>query len=193
MIKEAIQAGDPRLKALNKTIEDFNDPIVRGVVEDLIDSMKAANLVGMAAPQIGENWRIFVTEPRKTKFRDADQTDELRIYINPKITNVSKRQVIIWEGCGSFAHGQIFGPVRRPAEITVESFDLSGRQFRLVCNGLLARVIQHEQDHLDGIEFTEKMFDLRQFKDGFFYIRDIKGTSEQTKASRITKKEFQWL
>jgi peptide deformylase len=155
--REAIQVGDPRLKAPNKKINNFKDPKLKKIVEDLIDTIRAMELIGMAAPQIGENYRVFVTEPRETKFRTTDQADELRVYINPKIIKTSKDKSIIYEGCGSFVQGQLFGPVKRPKEITIEAQDLNGRRFRLTCDGLLARVIQHEYDHLDGIEFIEKV------------------------------------
>lgn len=189
MIRETIQIGDPRLKAPNKTIEDFNDRELRKVVDDLVNSMRTNELIGMAAPQIGENWRVFVTEPRETKTRTGDQTDELRIYVNPHIIETSKEEVIIWEGCGSFAKAQVFGPVRRPKGITIQAQDLTGKRFRLTCDGILARVIQHECDHLDGIEFIERVTDIKQLKSTEFYIRDIKGLPEIAQAAVITKKE----
>jgi len=192
-IREIIQVGDPRLKAPNKKVEDFKQSALKEVVLDLIETMRANELIGMAAPKIGENWRVFVTEPRETKFRTASQVDELRVYINPKITVTSEEQVVIWEGCGSFVHGELFGPVNRPKEITIEAQDLGGKRFRLVCDGILARVIQHEYDHLDGIEFIEKVADLGQLKNADFYIRDIKGSQKQIKASVITKKVAQLL
>lgn len=190
-IRKTIQVGDPRLKALNKTVEDFKEPALKQVVQDLIETMRATECIGMAAPQIGENWKVFVTEPRKTKFRIADQVDKLRVYVNPKIVETSKEQVVIWEGCGSFVHGELFGPVKRPKEIMIEAQDLKGKRFRLVCDGILARVIQHEYDHLDGIEFIEKVTDLRELKNADFYIKDIKGSKKQVEASIITKKVAQ--
>ncbi len=188
-IREAIQVGDPRLKAPNKTIDDFNDPTLKRVVEDLVDSMRANELIGISAPQIGESYRVFVTEPRETKFRAADQADELRVYINPKIIKTSEEQSIIYEGCQSFLHAQLFGPVQRPREIMVEAQDLNGRRFQLVCNGLLARVIQHEYDHLDGIEFIEKVTDLKKLMNDDFYLKNIRNSKEQVEASKVTKKE----
>jgi len=68
----------------------------------------------------------------------------------------------VYEGCGSVAHGELFAPVKRPKTITVEAYDKKGQKFRLVCDGLLGRVIQHEYDHLSGIEFTEKILDYRK-------------------------------
>jgi len=186
--RDTLQIGDLRLKAPNKTVEKFTDSSVKQVIQDLFDTMRANELIGMAAPQIGENWKIFVTEPRETKFRMADQVDILRVYINPIILNSSKEESIIYEGCGSVLNGQLFGPVKRPKEITIEAFDQEGKKFRLTCDGILARVIQHEYDHLNGIEFTEKIFDYRKLVSVDFYLKDIKKSPEQIKDSMITKK-----
>lgn len=191
--RDTIQIGDPRLKASNKTIEKFDDPVVGQVVQDMIDTMRAKELIGMAAPQIGENYCVFVTEPRETKFRTADQTDELRVYINPKIVESSPEETIIYEGCGSLLNGQLFGPVKRPKVITVEAFDQNGKKFRLKCDGILARVIQHEYDHLSGIEFIEKIFDYKKLMTVDFYVKDIKSSQEQVQASLIRIKEFSFV
>jgi len=189
-VRKTAQIGDPRLKTDNKTIENFNDPVLKQLVEDLVDSMRAGGLIGMAAPQIGENYKIFVTEPRETKTRPAGQSDELRIYINPVIVEESTEESVIYEGCGSVIHGKLFGPVKRPREIVIEAFDVGGRKFRFRCDGILARVIQHEYDHLSGVEFTEKISDYRKLMSVGFYLKNIKHSEEQTEASLITKKEF---
>lgn len=188
MIRDTIQIGDLRLKAENKVIVDFNDPKVKQTIDDLVDTMHQNGLIGMAAPQIGENWKIFVTEPRETKDRPADQADELRIYINPEIVNFSTEENVIYEGCGSVLNGQLFGPVKRPGEITIEAIDQNGKKFRLNCDGILARVIQHEYDHLLGIEFTEKIFDYKKLMTAEFYRELVKMSPEQIGASKITKK-----
>ena len=189
-VRETTQIGDPRLKASNKRIKNFNDPVLKQLVEDLVDSMRAGGLIGMAAPQIGENYKVFVTEPRETKTRSADQTDELRVYINPVMVEESAEESIIYEGCGSVIHGKLFGPVKRSREIVIEAFDIDGKKFRFRCDGILARVIQHEYDHLSGIEFTEKVSDYRKLMSVEFYLKNIKLSKEQTEASLITEKEF---
>lgn len=130
-LRDTIQIGDPRLKAENTTATDFQSEKVKEVVQDLIDTMREKELIGMAAPQIGENWRIFVTEPRETEARKGAQVDELRVYINPKIIETSKEETIIYEGCGSVSNGNLFGPVSRPKVITVEAFDTEGKKFTL--------------------------------------------------------------
>lgn len=192
-VRKTLQIGDPRLKAANKKISDFKNPKVKMVIKDLVDSMRANELVGMAAPQIGKNWKIYITEPRKTKFRTLDQTDKLRIFINPTITKSSKEESIIYEGCGSVVNGGLFGPVKRPKEITVEAYGKNGKRFRLTCDGLLARVIQHEHDHLNGIEFTEKIMDYKLLVGVEFYLKRIKKSPNQVQSSIITKKKVEYL
>ena len=162
-VRTILQIGDPHLKAKNKSIKNLNSPKTKQVINDLIDTMHANELVGIAAPQIGENYGIFVTEPRKTETRTGDQIDELRIYINPVITFQSKTKTVIYEGCGCVAKGALFGPVLRPKEIEIQSYNMDKHKFSLRCDGLLARVIQHEYDHLNGIEFTERIDDYRKF------------------------------
>lgn len=191
--RKILQIGDPRLKAPNKKVDDFKNPKVKKAIKDLVDSMRANELVGMAAPQIGENWKIYVTEPRKTKFRTQDQTDKLRVFINPIITKSSKEESIIYEGCGSVVNGNLFGPVKRPKEITVEAYDKNGKRFRLTCDGLLARVIQHEHDHLNGIEFTEKIMDYKLLVNAEFYLKRIKNSPNQVQSSIITKKKVETI
>lgn len=193
MNKETLQMGDPRLKATNQEVAEINDPKVKQIIEDLVETMRANGLVGMAAPQIGENYEIFVTEPRKTATRPIDQADELRVYINPEITVFSKEEVVIYEGCGSVAKGTLFGPVKRPREITIQAQGKDGTRFELTADGLLSRVIQHEYDHLSGIEFTEKILDYRKMVDLEFYKRDIRNSPEQIQVSMITKKEVRVL
>ena len=193
-VRNTIQVGDSRLKAKNKSVIHFDDLALKQVVDDIINTVRSKELlIGMSAPQIGENYKIFVTEPRKTKFRSGDQIDELRVYINPIIVNYSAESTIIYEGCGSFLNGQLFGPVKRPREITIEAFDQKGKKFRLTCDGILARVIQHEYDHLDGIEFIEKIYDYKKLMNVDFYLKDIKMSKEQVEVSVITKKEVAFL
>ena len=189
-VRDVLQIGNPRLKSKNKPVKNFNSSHVKKITQDLIETMHKNDLIGITGPQIGENVRIFITEPRKTKTRTADQSDELRIYINPKIVYFSKEKNIIYEGCGSVAEGNLFGPVKRSKEIKIEAFNEKSQKFSLLCDGLLARVIQHEYDHLSGIEFTEKIIDYRRLMSREFYIKKIKDSPPQIKASLITVKKY---
>lgn len=174
IIKKLTQVGNPILSQKAKIITDPISPTVKGLIVDLVDSMRFHKLVGMAAPQIGRKLRIFVTELRKTPIRSTTQRDKLRIFINPKIVSVSKKQIIRYEGCGSVAYGLLFGPVKRPEEITVEAQNDHGKKFKLKTNGSLTRVIQHEFDHLEGVLFTTKITDIRKIMSREEYIRRIK-------------------
>lgn len=185
-IKSVLQIGDLRLKEKNKKVTDVSSKIVKQVIQDLKDTMGKEELIGMAAPQIGYNWQIFITRPRKTKSRNIEKGDELRVYINPRLVFLSKQQSIIYEGCGSVLCGNLFGPIRRPALIVVEALDENGKMFQLRCNGILARVIQHEQDHLLSIEFTEKVSDYRKLMAAEFYRERIRNSPEQLAASKIS-------
>lgn len=192
MTRNILQIGDPQLKASNVLIENFNDPKLNQIISDLVDTMHAQNLIGIAAPQIGENYHVFVTEPRKTETRPADQSDELRVYINPKITFSSQEKLTAYEGCGCVANAQLFGPVQRPKIITIEAYDRSGKKFQMKADGILGRVIQHENDHLSGIEFIEKITDYKKLVSREFYLKDIKNSPNQISSSLITIKEFTW-
>ena len=189
-VRRVIQIGDPRLKSKNKVITDFNDKKLHTLIHDLKDTTYKTNLVGIAAPQIGKNYCIFVTHPRNTKTRNMGKEDILRIYINPKITYFSQDVVVIYEGCGSVAKGLLFGPVKRPKEVTIEAHDENGQKFEITTDGLLARVIQHEYDHMFGIEFTEKISDYRKLISQAFYKKNIRDTEETKKLLNITKIEY---
>lgn len=185
-----IQAGHPNLKKQNKEIRNVNLPKIKKLRRDLIDTMNKTGLIGIAAPQIAQNYMIFVTHPRKTKSRNLGRTDTLRTYINPKITFKSGKKNIIYEGCGSVVNGDLFGPVSRPEEIEVEALNENGQKFRLKCNGILARVIQHEHDHLMGIEFMEKVEDYKKIIVKDYYRKTIKNSKLQKQNSLVTKADY---
>ncbi|MBI1863043.1 peptide deformylase, partial [Candidatus Microgenomates bacterium] len=141
MIRQTIQAGHPNLKRKNKSVSDVTSPVIKKLIKDLTDTLYKAELIGIAAPQIAENYQVFVTHARNTKARKLGKEDVFRVFINPKITVFSKESVTIYEGCGSVVNGDLFGPVRRPREITVTALDEKGQTFSVRCDGILARVI----------------------------------------------------
>lgn len=161
IIKSVIQVGNPIIRKKSKKVGSVSSPKIKKIVKDLTDSMRYSNLIGMAAPQIGHNLRIFVTEIRPTKFRTKNQLDGLRVLINPKLSNFSKKKTSGYEGCGSVAESGIFGKVPRPTEVTINTTDEKGKKTKFTAKGLLARVIQHEYDHLDGIIFLDKVADTK--------------------------------
>lgn len=171
VIKKATQVGNPVIRKKSKSVSDFSSKETKTIIRNLVDSMRFHNLVGMAAPQIGVNSRIFVTEIRKTKLRNTKETDPLRVFINPTIQAYSKKQNEAYEGCGSVASAGIFGKVKRPDEIYVVAWNEKGQKFQLLAKGLLARVIQHETDHLNGTVFLDRVLDTKSLMEREEYLK----------------------
>ncbi len=158
-IKKVTQAGQKVLRTKAKRVTKVASPALKRLIKDLSDTMKAAHLIGIAAPQIGQGVRVFVSQLASTGTRTVKKknADPLRVFINPEIVAYSKQQKSDWEGCGSIAYGKIFAKVRRPVSVTVRALNEKGEPFELRARDLLARVIQHEYDHLEGVFFTDKM------------------------------------
>ncbi len=131
-------------KSLPIPPEEINDDL-RQLADDMIETMIGANGVGLACPQIGQSRRMFVAM--------ADD-DVKRVFINPQIVRTSSDSVPYEEGCLSVP--QTYEEIMRPSKVTVQAQDLNGRHFTLDADGLLARIIQHEIDHLDGIVFIDR-------------------------------------
>jgi peptide deformylase len=191
MIRRVIEAGEPRLKLTNKQISNFKLARVKKLIKDLSDTMYKTDLIGIAAPQVGENWQIFVTHPRNTGARKLVRADKLRVFINPEIVQQSKIKSVIYEGCGSL--GDVYGPVLRSKEITVEAFDQNGQKFSLCCDGILARVIQHEYDHLRQTEFIQKVSDYNKIVVKKYYRKNIRLSKMQIENSQTTTVEFKFI
>ncbi|MBC8078142.1 MAG: peptide deformylase [Chloroflexales bacterium] len=138
---------------------------LKQLVTDMFETMRAANGVGLAAPQIGLGQRLIVIETPAV-VEKLDDGSEVEVepsatytLINPEIVKVGKDEIDWTEGCLSIPGW--YGEVPRPSWVTVEYSDLDGRRKRLRhADGWLGRILQHEIDHLDGVLFTERMRDL---------------------------------
>jgi peptide deformylase len=162
MKKERIfQIGQPVIRLKAKKVIDPKSFTNRRLVEKLIRIMHREHLVGIAATQIGISKRVFITQPRSTKFRTRRVKEKVIIYINPRIIRASKLRQIGYEGCGSVAHAGIFGKVPRSKTVTIQAQNHKGESFTLHATGFLARIIQHEHDHLDGIVFLDRVNDTK--------------------------------
>ena len=133
-----------RQKSVPIKDEDINDEL-RALAEEMFETMENANGVGLACPQIGKNIRMFVAE--------ADD-DVKRVFINPQIIATSDDSVPYEEGCLSVP--QVYENIMRPSKVTVQAQDQNGKKFTLEAEGLLARIIQHENDHLEGVIFIDR-------------------------------------
>ena len=147
-IRKILRFGDEFLRGKAKDVHKVSRKI-QDLVTDLLDTMYANNGVGLAAPQIGEDYRVLVVD-----VSTGDEPLNPIVFINPKIIKKSGA-TISREGCLSFP--EAFTDVRRYSDIMVKAMDRKGRSFVLeVKDGtLLARCIQHENDHLDGILFVD--------------------------------------
>lgn len=152
--------GDPVLLAETRRVGAI-DANVRKLVADMIDTMRAEQGVGLAAPQVGASVSICVVEvPPDLDMDDAQQRihPDLPmplVLINPNIVYFSKKTVKREEGCLSFP--EIRGDIPRSVEIEVEFKDLDGAAHKLRLREFVARVVQHEVDHLHGALFIERM------------------------------------
>ncbi len=171
VIKDIVQAGSPLLRKRAKLVKNVLSKRTQQIITDLIDTMHYGQMVGTAAPQIGKSLRIFVSEVKATEYRADLKENALTIYINPKIIKTSSKKVTSYEGCGSIAYSKFFGPVKRPKWVIVEARDKKGKKFQLKASGLLARIIQHEYDHLEGILFTDKLTDWTKAMSSEEYIK----------------------
>ncbi len=174
IIKIPTQVGNPIIRTNAKEVKIIKSKEVQKIIKDLVDSMRHHDLVGMAAPQIGKSVRIFVTEIRKTKNRSPKVIDGLKIFINPTIKSNSDKEILGYEGCGSVAEGNLFGKVNRSESITVQAFNERGEKYDLNAKGLLARVIQHEIDHLNGNVFLDWLTDKNSLMSGVEYRKKFK-------------------
>lgn len=157
-IKKILRYGTPSLRQPSKEVHKISKKI-KDLVKDLLDTLYAQNGVGLAAPQIGENYRVFVIDTSS-----GDEPLNPIVFINPKIIKKSGA-FISNEGCLSFP--EVYADVRRYENVTIKAMDGNGRAFVMEAKDgcLLVKAIQHEFDHLEGILFIDHVrnrFDIEQ-------------------------------
>lgn len=166
--KEVVQVGNNVIRQKACRVKFPLSKEDKKIVKDLVDTMRSGVLVGLSAPQIGVSKQIFVTQSRVTKYRD-EKNDRLRIFINPTIVKYSREKQLGYEGCGSVAESNLFGEVKRSINIDVEYYSEDGKKHKDAFDGFLARIIQHEIDHLSGIVFVDKLETTKTLKSGSEY------------------------
>ena len=161
-IREIIRMGNPILATLAQPIQPDDVATLPDVIQDMIDTMRAANGVGLAAPQIGLSMRLIVFEiPRNRQAAgDTNIPPSPQVLINPKITHFDDEMELGWEGCLSIPG--LKGEVPRHSSITYDSIDAEGNRLTRDACGFHARVIQHEIDHLDGVLFVDYLSKLKK-------------------------------
>ncbi|AKH42056.1 peptide deformylase [Altererythrobacter atlanticus] len=172
-IREILEVPDPRLKTVSEPVETF-DAELKSLVEDMFETMYAANGIGLAAIQVGVPQRVLVidlqpedpdAEPEPCNHDGHEHTHqpvkkEPRIFINPEILDPSEDVSTYQEGCLSVP--EIYADVDRPKTCRVRWHDLDGNLHEEDMEGLLATCIQHEMDHLNGILFIDHLSRLKR-------------------------------
>ena len=157
-ILKIAKLGHPVLLKKTNEISNLNDIDLKKIIYDMSETMIDANGIGLAAPQVHLSHRLFI-------YRNPDIEEEEKIkvsvLINPKIENISNETADDWEGCLSIPG--MSGLVRRSKKIKYSAIDLKGEKVSGEVDGLHARVIQHEFDHLNGILYTSRLADKRAF------------------------------
>lgn len=154
-ILQIVQLGDPLLRSPAQSVDDIRDERIQKLVDDLIATVGQANGVGIAAPQVTESYRLFIVASRPNpRYPNAPEMEPTAI-INPKIIAHSTEVVKGWEGCLSIPG--IRGWVPRYQAIEVEYIDRDGNLQKQEFTDFVARIFQHEYDHLDGIVFLDRL------------------------------------
>lgn len=147
-LRKVFHDGDPVLRKKSRQVEKFDDRL-QDLVDDLLETMREENGVGLAAPQVGVLRRVFVMNVHE----EGDPAHDM-VIINPEFLAQEEVQHEI-EGCLSLPG--LYGYVDRPAQVTIRYQDRTGQAQELTANGLMARCICHESDHLEGILFSDKI------------------------------------
>jgi peptide deformylase len=163
MVLPVLKYGDPVLRQKGVRIERVT-PEVKQLISDMLETMRAARGVGLAAQQVGHALRVAVVDVREvtdrpsTLYLHGEETDVAGfmpvVLINPEVTPVGA-PVSGPEGCLSFP--EMYADISRPESVDVVAWNEKGKTFAFRCGGLLARAIQHELDHLNGILFIDRM------------------------------------
>lgn len=155
-IRKIVLVPDPILKEKAKTVTKFNSRLHK-LLDDMADTMYDAPGVGLAAPQVGVSKRVIV----------VDDGQGLIEVVNPELSRMSGEQLDPPEGCLSIPG--LLGEVRRAEKVYLKGQDRNGEAFELEAEGYLARIFQHEVDHLNGVLFTdiaERVFEPQSEEEG---------------------------
>ena len=160
-IREILKMGDPRLLRVAAQVETFDTPALHALIDDMFETMHAAEGAGLAAPQIGVDLALVIFGfAQNQRYPEAPPVPET-VLINPQITPLDDVEEDGWEGCLSVPG--LRGVVPRFARIRYSGFDPKGRRIERECEGFHARVVQHECDHLIGTLYPMRIRDFTRF------------------------------
>ena len=163
---EFLKPDHPLLRAKSRPLseKEISDPKMQQLFDEMLAFAKGEQtdqqkhiLVGLAAPQIGKDVRIILVD---VKADGKGSVSDLRLYINPEIIECSEEKEEWYEGC--FSTGNVKGIVSRSKQITVKALDRTGHSIQETHSGYVARIFQHEIDHLNGIRFPDRISDVKE-------------------------------
>ena len=177
-IRTIVKEGDPILNKVCRPVTKFDDRLAT-LLDDMRETMIAADGVGLAGPQVGMLRRLFVVWDTTDAPDEIPEDYEYKFidFVNPEILAVSEEEETHYEGCLSFPGHN--GAVTRPSAVKVRAQDRNGEWFELEADGLLARCIQHENDHLDGVTIMQSS--------EFFYEDTEEGRAEAARKAKGNK------
>ncbi len=159
---EIVTYGNDILESKAEPVKEIDDGI-KSLAASMLEAMRLGRGIGLAGPQVNSGLRIFVT---------GVEGDQPRVFINPEIVLTSPEQVDIEEGCLSLP--RLYQEVRRPEFVRVQAWNERGRPFSVESGGLLARVMLHEYDHLEGILFVDRLGSFKRQRALAQYQRILK-------------------
>jgi peptide deformylase len=154
-VRPIVRLGHPALRTPAQPVPPAHlaDPAIQALIDDMVDTMREAHGVGLAAPQVGEEAQIFVYQA------PGPPEIPLQVVINPLVTPNAREMVYEWEGCLSIP--DLRGLVPRHPTVRVQGLDREGRPVNYIASGFEARIVQHEYDHLNGVVFLDRMRDFK--------------------------------
>lgn len=159
---DIVTYGDPVLEEKAQPVAEFDEKL-KSLVADMFEAMRRDRGIGLAAPQVGVSSRVFVTDV---------EGDGQRVFVNPEIIMTSPEVSEYEEGCLSFPG--LYFTVKRPASVKVQAFTEKGKPFTVDAEGLLARVVLHEFDHLEGKLFIDRISPFKRERALVHYKKLIK-------------------
>jgi len=159
-MKEIVLSGKKVLRQIAKDypISEIGSPKFNKIIADMSTALDSENNgAAIAAPQIGESWRIFVVSGKILPKRGGVEQPN-QIFVNPIIKKTSNQKITLEEGCLSVPN--IFGKIKRADKIMIEAYNEKGNKFAKQGSNLIAQVFQHEIDHLNGVLFIDKATNL---------------------------------
>jgi len=174
---DIIELGHPILRQIADPILNVQDPAIQTLVDDLLLTVKQANGVGIAAPQVARSWQLMIVASRPNPRYPTALEMEPTAILNPRILSHSSEPVNGWEGCLSIPG--IRGQVPRYQAIEVEYTDRHGRLQKMEMTDFVARIFQHEFDHLNGVMFLDRVETTQALVTEKEYQRQIEALTKE--------------